>query len=229
MQKNNNYKYIIFLSIIYSAILILTMVIENHMITIFSIQILSGTLVLPLSYCISDAITEVYGYQEMRRLVWFSIITLYLVAFIIYIILHLPSSSYSRDGQSYYMVLHSFPEDIFTYSIAAIIGTISNAYILSKWKIFWKGRYFWLRSLGSTMAGEGVFILVWGILGFSYKFEITLLLKLMLVSYLCKIFYNLIMIIPTTIIVKKLKKAEGVDTYDQKIDFNPFLMKIYKS
>src|SRR3990167_2215980 len=220
ITNKNSYKYFTFLAVLYVTVLLLTLIIENRIVLFGkNIKILSGTLVLPLSYAISDIITEVYGYAQMKRLIWISIITLYISAGIIYIIIHLPSDN--SNYAAYNTVFDPFTMDIFTYSIAAGISIFLNSYLLAKWKVLMHGKRFWLRSLGSTAIGEAIFIIIWALIGFSYKFPIVTLLGFMLVSYLYKIAYNLITIIPTTITTAFLKKAEKIDIYDYNLEFNP--------
>ncbi len=113
-------------------------------------------------------------------------------------------------------------KDIFTYSVAAFFGVFLNSYILTKWKILINGKYFWLRSLGSTLFGEAIFILTWGFLAFSGEFPIRELLQLMLVSYAYKAICNIITIFPSAILAFSLKKAEGIDVYDYNTNFTPF-------
>ena len=187
---------------------------------------LSGTLIIPLSYATSDIITEVYGYKEMRRLIWTSIFILYLCATIIFIIIHLPTGSYQIEAKPYDQVLSYFLRDVITYSIAAVTSIFLNSYIISKWKIMVKGRIFWLRSLGATAIGEALFILTWGLLGFSGQFELHTLFQLMLASFFCKIIYNIFAIVPTSIITSLLKNREAIDAFDYNVKFNPFSLNL---
>ena len=220
-----SYLYLQLLSALYVTFIILTMVVEDRVVMIGSFKILSGTLVLPISYAVSDVITEIYGYKEMRRLIWISIVMLYVCASIIFTITNLPTGSLTQIDTSYSVVFSKFLKDVVTYSIAALISIFLNSYILSRWKILIRGRLFWLRSLGSTAIGEAIFILTWGILGFSAQFKLETLLKLMIASYICKIVYNLVAIIPSALAVSFLKRQGNVDTFDNNIDFNPFSLK----
>lgn len=224
--KNKHFKFLQLISLLYVTFILLTMMIENRVIMIGHFKILSGTLIIPLSYATSDIITEVYGYKEMRRLIWTSILILYLCATIVFVIIHLPTGSYQTEDKPYYQVLSYFLKDAITYSIAAVTSIFLNSYIISKWKLLVKGRIFWLRSLGSTAIGEALFILIWGFLGFSKQFDIQTLLQLMLASYLCKIIYNIFTIIPISIITTLLKNSEKVDVFDYNIKFNPFALKV---
>lgn len=225
-QKNSQYKFFVFLAVMYVVILLLTMFVENRIVIIDNVKILSGTLVIPLSYALSDVITEIYGYREMRKLIWISIASLYISAVMIFCIIHLPTDHVNKMNNAYGIVLNYFPRDIITYSIAACAGIFLNSYLLSKWKIIVSGRMFWLRSLGSTMLGEIVFILTWGFLGFSNKFPMHALFELMLASLLYKIIYNLLAIIPTSLLVRFLRNAEGGVANDNGINFNPLALKV---
>lgn len=215
-------KYYNFLSILYVALLILTIVIENRIVILGPINILSGSLVLPLTYSLSDAITEVYGYIKMRRLIWSSLIVLYIFSIIIFFILLLPGPANKAATHDYYIVFHPIILDVFTYSVAACASIFINSYLISKWKIIVKGRFFALRSLCSTALGEMIFIILWALLGFAYKFPWNQLIRLMIISYAIKIIYNLIAIVPTAMLVTHLKTKEQLDTLDIGINFNPF-------
>lgn len=223
-ENKSEYKFFVLLAVIYVMILILTMILENRVVVIDHIKILSGTLVIPLSYALSDVITEIYGYNQMRKLIWISILTLYLSASIIYLVMHLPTDNSNLQSTSYKIVLKPFLSDVITYSIAALVSIFLNSYLLSKWKILTSGKIFWLRSLGATMIGEFIFILVWGILGFNNKFPMHTLLQFMVISYICKIIYNLVAIIPTSFLVVVLRNAEGRSSKDLNVNFNPFIL-----
>lgn len=224
-QKNTQYRFFVFLAVMYVVMILLTMFVENRIVIIDHIMILSGTLVIPLSYALSDVITEIYGYREMRKLIWISIAALYISAAIIFCITYFPSNNADRTNDAYGVVLSYFSKDVITYSVAAFAGIFLNSYLLSKWKILISGRIFWLRSLGSTMVGEVIFILTWGFLGFSTQFSIKTLLGLMLASLCCKIIYNLLAIGPTSLLVYFLRNAESNTADDRGISFNPFSLK----
>lgn len=224
MQQNiSKPKYLILLAALYITVILLTMIVENRVINIGSLRIVSGTLVLPFAYTISDIITEVYGYKEMRSLIWTSIFILYFVAFVFYILMKLPSPSEAVNvNHAYQIVLQPFMRNIFTYSLAAILGVFLNAFILSKWKLLVHGKIFWFRSLGSSAVGELIFVIVFGFIAFYGVFPAEEIAGILIFSYIYKIICNLISIVPAAIIVSILKKSEKIDTYDFGINFNPF-------
>ncbi len=216
-------KYLTFLSALYVTIVLLTMFVENKVIIIASFHVSTGTLIIPLTYTLSDIITEVYGYREMRKLIWCSILILYMVATLFFLLMHLPApKSEINVTQAYNIVLQPFFRDTLAYSIAAVMSVFLNSYILSKWKILVRGKFFWLRSLGSSAVGEFIFMIVFGFLAFFQVFPFNELKEILFFSFCYKIICNLISIFPASVTVLFLKKSEKMDVYDVGINFNPF-------
>jgi uncharacterized integral membrane protein (TIGR00697 family) len=102
-------------------------------------------------------------------------------------------------------------------------GEFSNSIVLSRMKIAMKGRFLWVRTIGSTLAGELVdsliFVLVASLAG---VFGWGLFFTLVRTNYILKCLVEAAVTPLTYLVVRKLKKAEGVDVYDRGIKFNPF-------
>jgi uncharacterized PurR-regulated membrane protein YhhQ (DUF165 family) len=86
-----------------------------------------------------------------------------------------------------------------------------------------KGRFLWVRTIGSTLVGElldsVVFVFVASLAG---VFGWELFASLVLTNYILKCAIEALMTPATYIAVHKLKKAEAIDIYDVGISFNPF-------
>lgn len=218
-------KTFLFLVCLYTALLFLVMVVEDRVALLGNIQILSGTLVIPLIYPMGDIITEVYGYKKARMVIWLSLAVLLICSLLIIFVLCFPADQSVARNSAYQIVLPTIPKNIITYSIASILSAFVNSYAISKLKILVRGKYFWLRSLLSTAVGEALFIFTWGILGFYTEFPFALLLHFMLISYISKLIYNILLITPVSIITTILKKKEKMDVYDYHVNFNPFSLK----
>ena len=102
-----------------------------------------------------------------------------------------------------------------------MIGSLLNAYAISKFKKFLNGKYFWLRSLAASTIGEFVFVIICYVIEFWGMVSFSKLCHLILVGYLVKLLVNPILVIPTTILVYLLKKFEGIDLYNNSVAFNP--------
>jgi queuosine precursor transporter len=103
-----------------------------------------------------------------------------------------------------------------------LIGAFLNAYVLTKWKILWRGRYFWLRSLFSTAFGELIFTTIVILVNYFGVFDFKNMFELGVVSFCFKIIMSVVLTVPISLFVVWLKNKEGVDIYDYHTNFNPF-------
>ena len=106
---------------------------------------------------------------------------------------------------------------------AYFAGEFSNSYILAKLKIATAGRWLWLRTIGSTLVGEGIdtvlFVLIATFFGV-FPWEIAL--SLIVANYIFKVTVEVSLTPVTYGVVGFLKQAEEEDYYDRETDFNPF-------
>lgn len=179
------------------------------------------TLIFPITYVITDMITEVYGYNVARQLIWIVFLCDFLFALTTMLLVKIPSPTLQIQ-QTYNFVF----ADLLRGSVAEIAGVLCgifmNIYAISKLKIFTRGKYFWLRSIGSSTIGEAVLVLVAMPIMFLGRSSIHDLMILMLFSYLYKIVFAMVAAYPATLIVALLKKVEKIDVYDYSVNFNPF-------
>jgi hypothetical protein len=109
-------------------------------------------------------------------------------------------------------------------SLAAYFaGEFSNSFVLAKMKIATQGRWLWLRTIGSTLVGEGIdtitFVLIAVLFGV-FPWEIAL--SLITANYIFKVGIEILFTPITYAIVGFLKRAEQEDYYDRETNFNPF-------
>ena len=187
-----------------------------------------GTLLFPLSYILGDILTEIYGFRAARRVIWTGFVCLALSALMFFILERLPSEpvweSYAGSG-AYKAILGGMSSGgIVIASLAAYLaGEFSNAIILSRMKIMLKGRLLWVRTIGSSIVGELLDSVVFvGIATLTGIFSRELFLSLVLCNYLLKLSLEIILTPITYLTVGILKKAEGLDVYDEGIKYRLF-------
>ena len=106
--------------------------------------------------------------------------------------------------------------------IAYFAGEFTNSTILAKMKIWTKGRYLWTRTIGSTLAGEGVDTVLFVLIAFWGTLPGDLLLAITLSNYIFKCAFEALATPFTYLLVGYLKKSEGIDVYDRDTRFTPF-------
>ena len=127
--------------------------------------------------------------------------------------------------QAYDQVLGSISSgSIVLASLAGYIaGSFSNAILMAFMKVLTKGKMLWSRTIGSTIVGEAVdtfsFILIASALG---VFPWSLFWSLTITNYIFKVGIEVAVTPLTYWVVNKLKKAEGLDIFDQSTSLSPF-------
>ncbi len=66
----NHPKYLWFLILSYSMIIAISNWFDARLVDIFGMVISPGALIFPITFLLSDTITEVYGYKHARRAIW---------------------------------------------------------------------------------------------------------------------------------------------------------------
>ena len=92
-------------------------------------------------------------------------------------------------------------------------------------KILQRGRGFSIRAVVSTLIGEGADSIVFFTLAFYAIIPTKDMLVLVATQTAMKTAYEIIILPLTNVIVKRVKKIEGVDVYDNDISYNPLKIK----
>ena len=99
--------------------------------------------------------------------------------------------------------------------VAYLVGEFTNAAVLSRLKLATQGRYLWVRTIGSTLVGQGLDSLVFITLAFGFNPGIIA------AQWLFKSAYEALATPLTYAVVGRLKALEGLDAYDRGVSLNP--------
>jgi uncharacterized integral membrane protein (TIGR00697 family) len=217
------YKYLGMLAILSVIFNVITNVIGARLVIFGGASVSVSVYTFPMFFLLSDILTEVYGYAQARNVLWISISARVLAGVVIWLTLLIPASPIFKDEAAYQLVLSSGLRMAAAGIVAGWAGDIFNSYILAKMKIWNKGNHMWLRFTGSTFLGEIVNSLAFFSIAFVGKMPIDALFYGMAMSCLAKTLWEIIALPITYPVVKWLKKVEGIDHYDRRTDFNPFI------
>jgi uncharacterized integral membrane protein (TIGR00697 family) len=199
-------------------------IISVKMVTFFNFVLPAGTIIFPMSYIFGDVLTEVYGYRKARRVIWLGFICNLLLVGVIWAAQVLPYPSF-WDGQAAYEKILGFTPRLLVASfIAYLFGEFTNSIILAKLKIITKGKWLWVRTIGSTLVGEGLDSIVFILIAFYGTMPLAVTGSVILTQWLGKTFYEVIATPLTYVVVNFLKRKEGIDIYDNETNFSPFAL-----
>jgi queuosine precursor transporter len=221
-KENINYKYLDLITALFVAVLLISNIASTKILTLWKFTFDGGTLLFPLSYIFGDIITEVYGYKRSRRIIWTGFFCAILMSVVLMAVQFLPAAEGWNNQLAYVQILGFLPRIVIASLIAYFAGEFSNSYILAKMKIWTKGKYLWMRTIGSTLVGEALDTVLFCTIAFFGVLSTPLLIAVIISNYIFKCSVEIIFTPLTYKIVKFLKREEGEDYYDRKTNFNPF-------
>ena len=176
----------------------------------------------PLTYIAGDVFTEVYGYGSSRRAIWIGFFAMALLAAMGELAVALPPAPEWHGQEAFATVFGFVPRFAAASLIAYWAGEFTNSYTLAKLKLITGGRWLWTRTVGSTVTGQAVDTAVVVFVAFAGTQPPSLILRMILSSYIIKVAVEVVATPLTYLVVAWLKRVEGIDAFDRKTNFNPF-------
>ncbi len=186
----------------------------------------AGILFFPLGYVLGDVLTEVYGYARARRCVWAGFAAMLFMALMSWVVVKLPPAEGWPDQKAYEAVFGNTWRIVFASLAAFWAGELANSFVLAKMKLLTEGRHLWMRTIGSTIVGQGVDSLLFYPLAFVGVWSNAQVLTVMVTNWMLKVTWEAVLTPLTYLVVNSLKRAEGLDVYDEGTDFMPFRTRI---
>jgi uncharacterized integral membrane protein (TIGR00697 family) len=209
---------------VFVTCLITANIIAVKLVDLFGLILPAAIFIFPLSYITGDVLTEVYGYRQARKVIWLGFLCNVIVVVAIWIAQVLPAAPFWEGQKAYERILGYTPRILMASFLAYLVGEFANSFVLAKMKIATQGRWLWLRTIGSTLVGQGLDSAVFIALAFAGTIPFHLLTQAMVTQWLAKSVYEAAVTPFTYLVVNFLKRKEGMDTYDYETRFNPLLI-----
>jgi uncharacterized integral membrane protein (TIGR00697 family) len=184
----------------------------------------AGVLFFPISYLFGDVLTEVYGYARSRKVVWAGFGALASASFMSWVVLRLPAAPTWHNQEAWETVFGGTPRVVVASMLGFFCGEFANSFTLAKLKIATAGRWLWVRTIGSTLAGELVDSVLFYPIAFLGRpgWSAEDVVQILLANYTLKVGWEVAATPLTYKVVGFLKRAEREDYYDYGTDFTPF-------
>jgi hypothetical protein len=190
-------------------------------IAVFGLTLPAAIIIFPLSYIFGDVLTEVYGYSQARRVIWLGFFCNLLLVAAIWLAGILPAAPAFEAQGAYDRILGSTPRFLIASFVAYLAGEFVNSYIMARMKVLTKGKLLWTRTIGSTIAGEGIDTVIVLSIGFWGVLPFDVLGGMILWHWILKSAYEAAATLLTYLLVGYLKNTEKKDFYDYTTNFNP--------
>lgn len=213
------------LSTLFCVCLIAANVLETKQISVGPVSLTGGLIVFPVSYIINDCVCEVWGYAKARLLIWMGFAMNFFFVLLGALCDWIPGASYWDNDAGFHAVFGLAPRIAAASFVAFLAGSFVNAYVMSRMKLHSQGKHFSLRAIVSTVAGEGIDSLLFFPLALWGVVPTDELPVLMLWQVVLKTLYEIVALPLTIRVVRRVKRYEGEDAYDEGVDYG--VMKIF--
>jgi len=207
---------------LFVAVLLISNIASSKILVLWKFTFDGGTLLFPLSYIFGDILTEVYGYRRSRKVIWTGFFAALLMSLTLWIVQILPPAADWPNQQAYESLIGFIPRIVIASLMAYFAGEFTNSSILSKLKVRMEGKKLWIRTIGSTLVGEGIDTILFCTIAFYGVLPFNLLVSVVLSNYIFKCGIEILFTPVTYKLVHFLKRKEQVDVYDRGISYNPF-------
>jgi len=218
-----HFRYFDYVMAAFVAILLLSNLIgASKLATIQGYTFGAGILFFPLSYVIGDVLTEVYGYANARRCVWMGFAALVFMAFMSFVVVAMPPAEGWGGQAAYESVFGSTWRIVLASVLAFWAGEFVNSFVLARMKVWTAGKHLWGRTIGSTFFGQAVDSAIFYPVAFLGVWSNAQVVTVMITNWLLKVLWEAVLTPVTYAVVAWFKAREGVDVFDEGIDFSPF-------
>ncbi len=222
MAKQRSFRYLDLITASFVAVLIISNLASTKIVALWPFEFDGGTLLFPLAYLFGDLLTEVYGYRRSRRVIWIGFVWLLVTAAVLSLIDALPPAQGYEGSEAFHAIMGQTPRLVAGSLLGYLCGEFLNSWLLARLKVLTAGRHLWLRTIGSTVAGQLVDTAIFLAIAFWGVLPSGLLAAVFLSNYIFKVGIEALLTPLTYQVVARLKREEGSDYYDRTTDFNPF-------
>ena len=189
----------------------------------------AGNLFFPIGYIFGDILTEVYGYARARRAIWAGFAMLLFASLMAWVVVNIPAEPSEPYNQTLQPALETVFGTTFRIVCASIlgywVGDFVNSFVMAKMKIWTNGKHLWMRTIGSTIAGQGADSLIFYPVAFWGIWSSETMVAVVAFNFVFKVMVEVLFTPITYLVVNALKRAENVDTYDDDTHFTPFSLR----
>jgi queuosine precursor transporter len=216
-----NFKYLHHLyiwNVVFALVCIAT---SGKMIDVLGVPLSISIFYFPFLCVLSDVLTEVYGYAQARKSLWYIVFAQLFAVLVYQFVVYFPASVVMTNNQSFVDVLSAAPQLVLFGTVAVFLGDIANNYVLAKMKVMMNGRAPALRFVASTIVGQFVNTAIFYVFGLWGILPIENLMQSIVLASIVKIIVEIVMLPASLKLSSWLKQKEGIDVYDRDTDFNP--------
>lgn len=213
-------KFMFLIMMLYITVGLSSVVMIYYVTRIQGIAVSAASLIIPFWFVLGDIAAEVYGYKIFIKMIVYMILCEFVFILIISILIRLPVTGEASMGVQYNLIFHDLYRVFIGSAVSILCAFIINVKILLKWKALLRGRYFFIRSIGSSAIGELFFTAIAFSLEFFGRVSLYELLQLVFISSFIKLAFLPLIAAPAAVISNFLKRTELIHLKQSNQEIN---------
>ena len=164
----------------------------------------AGTITFPFAYMLGDVLTEIWGYRTARRVIFMTFMCNVILVVCTQVGVWLPSTDYLDVTANAYNHIFNYVPRIVIGSLAGFLfGELSNAWLMERIKRMTKGRFLWVRTIGSSAVAYVFDTLPFVLIAFLGVVSTYDLIYMLVFQYVAKLLIEAVLGTPMAYIVIK--------------------------
>lgn len=216
------------LTSLYITALLTNVSIGYRYISILNLNEAGGIFIFPLSFIVGDIISEVYDSNFAKTLIIFGVICQIIFSLYIFLIIRMPYPNFWHNYDAFFSIMNPYLRFTFASAGAVIVGSWINIHLLSKWNNLVQGKYFILRSLGSSFIGEFFVTIISMFIANFGKMNINELAYMMICCFVIKSIVSFVAVWPAAFVICLIKKNKTNNEINNAVKSKYFFKEIIK-
>lgn len=214
-------KYMHFFIMLFTVTYITVDITAYRMVDFFGQSVPASGFIIPIVFWFNDIIVEVYGYRTSRKMIWNLLVCQFVFGLLITFILSWPSPEGNTLNASYEATFANILRVNVTSCVTILLGMFVNSILMSKWKVKWRGRFFWLRAILASAFSELLICFTAYFMLYSGLKPVSFILTMIATIWFYRLVFSLIAAPVAMPVCNFLKRLEQREVYDHEINYNP--------
>lgn len=210
------------IGVAYVSALLVANTIATKVIVVGPLSVAAGIICFPVAYIVADVVTEVYGFQRAKVLIWAGFGALAFMSIAYAIAAWLPPAPFFEAEEAFDSIFTQVPRIAFGSLFGYLVGSFLNSIVMSKMKVWTDGKHLWARTIGSTIVGEAGDSIVFALIAFAGVFAFDAVLLIAFSGFALKTAYEIAATPLTYWVIKQVKAKEEFEVYDRDTSYGLF-------
>jgi len=189
MQKEERYAV---LTAMFVLALAAANVVASKVIMLFGFTAPAGIIVYPVTFMVTDVVSEVYGKGKATRVVWTGFAMMILLLIITRVAILLQPAPFYRQQEAFNQVFSASSRIIIASLIAYLASQSCDVALFHFWRNVTNTRYLWIRNNLSTMTSQLVDTVLFILIAFYGIYNLSDCLRLIGGQYLFKFVFAIL-------------------------------------